>query len=85
MHTQVAAEIWEELRRYVGGADRAEAADVLVSVLINNDESPEDIRAAFKNDPDVKTALQDYLDTDLADSDDEELDSYLDDIEDPDY
>ena len=36
MHSTVAAEIWDELRRFVGGADRAEAADVLVSVLINN-------------------------------------------------
>lgn len=85
MHSAVAAEIWDELRRFVGGADRSEAAEILVSVLINNDEDPEDIRAAFKGDTDVRAALQDYLDTDPADPDDEEMDGYLDDIDDPDY
>jgi hypothetical protein len=85
MHSAVAADIWEELRRFVGGGDRSEAAEILVSVLINNDEDPEDIRTAFKGDSDVRAALQDYLDTDPADPDDEELDDYLDDIDDPDY
>ena len=85
MHSQVAAEIWSELRRYVGGGDRSEAAEIMVSVLINNDEDPEDIRAAFKGDSDVRAALQDYLAQDPADPDDEEMDGYLDDIDDPDY
>jgi hypothetical protein len=85
MHSQVTADIWGELRRFVGGADRAEAAEIMVSVLINHDEDPEDIRAAFKGDADVRNALQDYLDTDPADPDDEEMDSYLDDVDDPDY
>ena len=86
MHSGVAAELWEELRRFVGGGDRAEAAEILVSVLINNDEDPEDIRSAFKGDPDVRAALQEYLDSDNTDSeDDDELDHYLDDIDDPDY
>jgi len=83
MHSTVAAEIWEELRRFVGGGDRAEAAEILVSILINADEDPEDIRAAFRGDNDVRTALQEYLDTD-SDSDEEEED-YLDGAEDPDY
>ena len=85
MHSQVAAEIWSELRRYVGGGDRSEAAEIMVSVLINNDEDPEDIRAAFKGDSDVRAALQDYLAQDPVDPDDEEMDGYLDDIDDPDY
>ena len=85
MHSAVAADIWGELRRFVGGADRAEAAEILVSVLINNDEDPEDIRTAFKGDADIREALQEYLDQDTDDPDDEELDSYLDDIDDPDY
>ena len=84
MHSDLAAELWGELRRFVGGADRTEAAEILVSVLINNDEDPEDIRAAFKGDPDVRQALAEYLDSDVTDADDDGED-YLDDIEDPDY
>jgi hypothetical protein len=86
MHSPVAAELWAELRRFVGGADRAEAAEILVSVLINNDEDPEDIRTAFKGDSDIRQALQEYLDSDNDDPDeDEDLDGYLDDVDDPDY
>jgi hypothetical protein len=85
MHSQVTAELWGELRRFVGGADRAEAAEIVVSVLINNDEDPEDIRRAFKGDSDVRQALQEYLDSDSVDSDEDDADEYLDDIEDPDY
>ena len=84
MHSQVTAELWGELRRFVGGGDRAEAAEIMVSVLINNDEDPEDIRSAFKGDPDVRQALQEYLDSD-NDDEDEDLDGYLEDLDDPDY
>lgn len=85
MHSPIAAELWTELRRFVGGADRAEAAEILVSILINNDEDPEDIRTAFKGDADIRQALSEYLDNDAADPDDEEAEDYLDDIDDPDY
>ena len=67
----VASEIWDELRRFVTPVDRAEAADAMVSILINNDESAEDIREAFKGDADVKAALAGYLD-DAADDQDED-------------
>ena len=85
MHSAVAADLWEELRRFVGGADRAEAAEILVSVLINADEDPEDIRTAFKGDTDIRAALDEYLDDNSDDPDDEELDAYLEDLDDPDY
>lgn len=84
MNSPVAAELWSELRRFVGGGDRAEAAEIMVSILINNDEDPEDIRQAFKGDPDVRQALQEYLDSD-SDDEDEDLDGYLEDLDDPDY
>jgi len=84
MHSTVAAEIWQELRRFVGGADRSEAAEIMVSILINNDEDPEDIRQAFKGDADIRQALADYRDQDPAEEDDDS-DEYLDDIDDPDY
>ena len=36
----IAREIWQELKRYVNEIDREDAADTLVSVLIDNDISP---------------------------------------------
>jgi hypothetical protein len=51
--------------------DRSEAAETLVAVLIDHDESAESIRDAFKGDADVKRALAAYLDTD-TDIEDEE-------------
>ncbi len=78
MSSEVASEIWGELKRYVNTVDRAEAAETLVAVLIDHDESAEDIRDAFKNDADVKRALASYLDTD-AGYDDEDPEEELED------
>ena len=71
MHLEAVSEIWNELRRFMTPVDRTEAADALVAVLINNDESAEDIREAFKGDADIKTALAGYLD-DAAEEEDYE-------------
>jgi hypothetical protein len=61
MTVDLASEIWNELKRYVNTVDRGEAAEVLVSVLVDNDCVPDDIRVAFKGDTDVKTALASYI------------------------
>ena len=71
MTVDLASEIWNELKRYVNTVDRNEAAEVLVSVLVDNDCAPDDIRAAFKGDADVKTALASYI-RDLDDEPEEE-------------
>jgi hypothetical protein len=84
MAAELSNEIWQELKRYVNGMDRAEAAEALVSVLIDNDVSAEEIKAAFKSDSEVKQALKQYLD-DHADEDDEEDNDDYDDNEDEDY
>jgi hypothetical protein len=62
MSVDVAYDIWTEFRRFLSTPDRAEAADALINVLIDNDYDAEDIRSAFKGDADVKRALQSYLD-----------------------
>ena len=72
MTSQVASEIWNELKRYVNTVDRQEAAETLVAVLIDHDEDVEDIRDAFKHDSDVKRALTAYLDNDKSYDDDED-------------
>jgi len=70
MSVHLAHDIWNELRQYLSTPDRADAADSLVAVLIDNDHDAEDIRTAFKGDRDIKEALQSYLDD--ADQEQEE-------------
>ena len=84
MAAELANEVWQEIKRYVNGMDRAEAAEALVGVLIDNDVSAEEIKSAFKSDSEVKQALKQYLD-DHAEEDeyDDDDDDY--DEEDDDY
>lgn len=72
MSESIAAEIWGELKRYVNTVDRAEAAETVVQILMDNDSDVEDIRDAFKGDSDIKRALTSYLDNDNDYSEDEE-------------
>jgi hypothetical protein len=60
--SQLASEIWSELKRYINTVDRGEAADTLVAVLVDHDIDADDIRDAFKGDSEVKRALTSYLD-----------------------
>jgi hypothetical protein len=71
MSVELSSEIWNELRRYINTVDREEAAEVLVSVLVDNDVAPDDIRDMYKGDKDVKAALAAYI-KDLSDDPDEE-------------
>jgi len=79
MSVDVAYDIWTEFRRFLSTPDRAEAADALVNVLIDNDYDAEDIRSAFKGDNDIKRALQSYLDDAAEDEDEDEDEEYNDD------
>lgn len=72
MSESIAAEIWGELKRYVNTVDRAEAAETVVQILMDNDSDVEDIRDAFKGDSDIKRALTSYLDNDNDYSEEEE-------------
>ena len=79
----MANEVWQEVKRYVQQVDRADAADALVSVLIDNDVSPEEIKDTFKGDSEVKRALQSYIDDHADEDDEDDYDDY--DDEDDDY
>ena len=68
----VANELWSELKRYVNTVDRQEAAETVVSVLIDHDCDVDDIRNAFKGDSDIKRALTAYLDNDKNYEEEEE-------------
>ena len=75
MSEAIASEIWGELKRFVNTVDRAEAAETVVQILMDNDSDVEDIRTAFKGDTDIKRALTAYLDNDkdYVEDDEEEL------------
>jgi len=81
MSVELANEIWSELKRYVNTVDRAEAAETMVSVLIDNDVSADDIKSVFKSDTEIKRALTSYL-KDHEEEDDEDLHDDEDDDED---
>ena len=76
MSEVIASEIWGELKRFVNTVDRAEAAETVIQILMDNDSDVEDIRDAFKGDTDIKRALTAYLDNDkdyAAEDEEEEL------------
>lgn len=75
MSIELSKEIWDELKRYVNTVDRNDAAETLVSVLIDNDVAADEIKETFKSDSDVKRALAHYL-KDQEDEEDEEDDSW---------
>jgi hypothetical protein len=82
MSVELSKEIWDELKRYVNPQDRDEAAETLVSVLIDNDVDAADIKSVFKSDSDVKSALASYLKDHAEEEEEEEDDEY---DEDEDY
>jgi predicted metal-binding transcription factor (methanogenesis marker protein 9) len=81
MSVDLSREIYNELKRFINVVDRDEAAETLVSVLIDNDISADDIKSAFKGESDIKRALTSYL---KDHQEDEEEEDYSDD-EDDDY
>ena len=81
MSVELSREIWDELKRYVNTVDRAEAAETLVSVLVDNDVDADEIKSTFKTDIEVKRALTSYL-KDHEDEIDEDEDDFE---EDDDY
>ena len=84
MSVELSKEIWDELKRYVNVVDRAEAAETLVSVLIDNDTDADEIKSVFKSDSEVKKALTSYL-KDHEDEIDDDEDYDDEDEDDEDY
>jgi hypothetical protein len=86
MSVELAKEIWNELKRHVNVVDRDDAAETLVSVLIDNDCNADDIKSVFKSDSAVKAALAHYLkDHQDEEDDDEDEEDFEYDKEDDDY
>jgi hypothetical protein len=80
MSVELSKEIWDELKRYVNTVDRNEAAETMVSVLIDNDVAADEIKDTFKTDGEIKRALAHYL----KDQEEEVDDDYDDEVDDED-
>ena len=85
MSEAIASEIWGELKRFVNTVDRAEAAETVIQILMDNDSDVEDIRDAFKGDTDIKRALTAYLDNDKDYAAEDEEDELEEEEEDEDW
>jgi hypothetical protein len=85
MSVELSKEIWDELKRYVNPQDRSEAAETLVSVLIDNDVAADEIKETFKSDTEVKRALAHYLKDHEQEEEEEEDDDSWEEEEDDDY
>ena len=81
MSVELSKEIWDELKRYVNAVDRAEAAETLVSVLIDNDMDADEIKETYKSDSEVKRALAHYLKDHEEEEEDDEDESWEEDDE----
>ena len=85
MSVELAKEIWDELKRHVNVVDREDAAETLVSVLIDNDCNADEIKSVFKSDSAVKAALASYLKDHADEEEDEDEEDFEYDEEDDDY
>jgi hypothetical protein len=76
MKLDVIAEVWLMMKDSILSTDRDTVAENLVGILIDNDYSPADIKAAFRGDLDMMDALTVYVDdsSDFEDADYEEYD-----------
>jgi hypothetical protein len=81
MSIELTKEIWDELKRYINPQDRSEAAETLVSVLVDNDAAADEIKDTFKHDSEVKRALTSYI-KDHSDDDNDDEESYNDEDDD---
>jgi hypothetical protein len=73
MSLDTVSEVWEVLREHIDLNDRREAADTLVTYLIENNYEVDDIKDAFR-DKDITKALKDYADEHFQEEEYEEYD-----------
>jgi len=71
MSLNLIAEVWDALRQHIQLADKGDAADTLVNLLIDNDYDAEEIKEAFRGDKEIVSALS-YFTTEQIDEEDYE-------------
>jgi len=82
MSLDIIRDIWDGLNPHIHHSERADAADMLVNLLIDNDYEVSEIKGTFKGDKDIASALKYYQEKNDPNEDlDEPLDDYMDDEE----
>jgi hypothetical protein len=91
MSLTLVAEMWSAVKESIISSDRSVVADNVISMLIDHDIGPDEIRKAFRGEGDIIDALKYYMDSeDWSDSeeDEEEIDEeelYFDDEDEEDW
>jgi hypothetical protein len=67
----LAYELWNIVRENISSIDRDSIAESVVSLLIEHDISPDQIRKAFRGDSDIIEAVNVHADLDTVDEDSE--------------
>ena len=84
MALELSKNLWDELKRYINVVDRSDAAASLIEMLVEHDYDPEDIKSAFKSDPDVKRAIASYIKDHEEEHNDDEDEDYEEDYDEDD-
>ena len=79
MDLDTIAEVWDVLRLHIDFNSRSEAAEELVSYMIENNFDVADIQSSFRSDKDITKALKIYDDRNLQDDDEDYYDDDYDD------
>jgi hypothetical protein len=61
MSLDFVAEVWDALRGHIDISERKDAADTLVSFLIDNNYEADEIKESFRGEKEILNALKDYV------------------------
>ena len=83
MSVEIVSEIWDTMSDYLCNSDKIEAADTVVSILIDRDISAEEIKTAFEGNKYINEALSAHLDADhhLEEDEEEDYDDFADEFD----
>jgi hypothetical protein len=74
MSLTLVAEMWLAVKESIISSDRSVVADNVISMLIDHDIGPDEIRKAFRGEGDIIDALKYYMNSeDWSDSEEDEL------------
>jgi hypothetical protein len=74
MSLTLVAEMWLAVKESIISSDRSVVADNVISMLIDHDIGPDEIRKSFRGEGDIIDALKYYMDSeDWSDSEEDEL------------
>lgn len=74
MSLALVAEMWLAVKESIISSDRSVVADNVISMLIDHDIGPDEIRKAFRGEGDIIDALKYYMDSEEWSNDEDEED-----------